>query len=216
MKHTDDFIANLAADGTAVRVLPSPAELILKLSTILILYAVAVLALMGVREDLDAQLTRAVYVAEIAMLLALAATSLSAMIYRVFPDHYQDARAGTLALGTLTGFLVLLVFQFFFPSTLEYAATGTSVVHDMECTLCITAIAALPSFLAVRLLRKGASTQPFSAVAFAVLAATAVGCLVLRLSEMNDDPWHLIAWHYAPIFLYALAGGIIGRILLRW
>ena len=216
MKPTEQLIAELAGQSAPVEMLPSPSDVILKLSALLILYGLAVLALMGVRSDLEVQIFQPLYATEVVLLLAITMLSLGAAVYQAFPDHYQDHRMDTLALGALGLFILLLAAQLLLPANPEQSLHSNLDMHSMECTICITAVAALPSFLAVLLLRKGASTQPFSAVAFAVLAATAAGCLILRLSEANDEPWHLMIWHYGPTFAYALGGGLAGRFLLRW
>ena len=216
MKPTEQLIAELAGQATPMATLPAPGELILKLSAVLILYGLAVLALMGTRSDLEVQLFQPLYATEVVLLLALTMFSLGAAVYQAFPDHYQDHRMDTLALGTFGLFILLLAGQLLLPTNPDQSLHASLSMHSMECTICITAVAALPSLVAVLLLRKGASTQPFSAVAFAVLAATAAGCLILRLSEVNDDPWHLVTWHYLPTFAYALGGGLAGRFLLRW
>jgi hypothetical protein len=49
-----------------------------------------------------------------------------------------------------------------------------------------------------------------------VLAASGVGCLTLRLAELNDSIEHLLQWHYVPTLLFAAGGAMIGKWLLRW
>jgi hypothetical protein len=66
------------------------------------------------------------------------------------------------------------------------------------------------------LLRKGASIRQLQAGSFAVLTATAIGCLTLRLSEENDSIMHLLQWHYLPTLLFAALGALAGKWLLKW
>jgi hypothetical protein len=86
----------------------------------------------------------------------------------------------------------------------------------MECALCIAAVALIPSALLFALIRKGATIRPLQAGSFAVLAASSVGGLTLRLAEANDSLMHLVVWHYLPALLFATLGAVIGKKLLRW
>ena len=86
----------------------------------------------------------------------------------------------------------------------------------MECALCIGSVALIPSALIFALLRKGASVRQFQAGSFAVLAASSIGCLTLRLAEANDSMMHLASWHYGPTVLFAALGAALGKILLKW
>ena len=80
----------------------------------------------------------------------------------------------------------------------------------MDCALCIGSVAMLPSLLLFGILRRGATVRPMQAGIFAVLAASAIGCLTLRLSEANDSLAHLLLWHYLPTLIFAALGAVIG------
>jgi len=106
------------------------------------------------------------------------------------------------------------------------AAAGTAVRRRVQHTAgrcraapggySAAATAIVPAALIFALLRKGASVRPLRAGSFAVLAASGLGCLTLRLSEANDSLVHLVDWHYLPTLLFAVIGALVGRYLLRW
>ena len=75
--------------------------------------------------------------------------------------------------------------------------------HAMECALCIASVAIIPSAWIFTLLRKGASIRQAQSGAYAVLCASAIGCLTLRLAEANDSMLHAASWHYLPTLLFA-------------
>jgi len=88
--------------------------------------------------------------------------------------------------------------------------------HGMECALCIASVALVPSGLVFGLLRKGTTVRQLQAGSFAVLAASAIGGLTLRLAEANDSILHLVQWHYVPTLLFAGLGAMLGKYLLKW
>lgn len=216
MSSTEHIIDSLAAEATPITPIGAPGKLAYRLGALLTVYAMATIALLGLRADLAVQFTRPVYLAEIALLFLVAITSLTAAVYRAFPDVYQHVsvtRWPRMAVGL---FLALLVLEQFLPPDARAVILAGHAVHRFACTLCIAGVATLPSILAMLLLRKGASTEPATAGSHAVLAAAATGCLIMRLIEANDDTEHLILYHYLPTLGFAMLGGILGKTLLKW
>jgi hypothetical protein len=58
--------------------------------------------------------------------------------------------------------------------------------------------------------------HPLQAGAFAVLTASTIGALTLRLAEENDSIVHLVQWHYLPTLFFAVLGAFAGKWLLKW
>lgn len=216
MNDTEQLITALAEEAKPVSPLAAPRVLAVRLTGLLLVYALALGEVLGWREDLWLQLERPLYLAELTMLFLLVVTSITAAVYRAFPDLYQHPAILHWPAYALVGFGALLLAQFLLPFDPAAAIGSGAETHGMECTLCIGAVAIIPSAAALWLLRRGASTYPLMSGAHALLAAAATGCLVLRLIEMNDIPAHLLAWHYLPTAGFSLLGGVLGRRLLQW
>jgi len=215
MTSIETLIARLSTEAKPARPLRTPAYWSIRLLAVLVVYGLATPLLLGLRPDLAVQLTRPLYVLEVAMLALLAASSVMASILAMYPDAYQKPSLIKLPYGM---FLVLAAFvaaQSLMPHD-ERMAIAEQVTHGLECVLCIALVAIVPSALIFAVLRKGASIRPFQAGALAVLSASAIGGLTTRLVEANDSIAHLVAWHYVPTVLFAAIGALIGRCLLRW
>lgn len=215
MTNTHDIIARLSAEANTAQPIAAPRFWVMRLLAVSLAYMVAIQLCLGIRPDLAEQLTRPFFVAEIIALLFLVVSSLVAAIYAMYPDAYQKPKHllyPYLAFGLL---VCVVVLQLFMPHD-ERMMMPAPGAHAMECALCISSVALIPSALIFALLRKGASIHPLQAGVFAVLAASAMGCLTLRFAEANDSIVHLLQWHYVPTFLFAALGALVGKYLLRW
>jgi hypothetical protein len=215
-KDTEALIDSLAQGATPVKPMASPARLLAGLGALLVVYLAGTGCFLGLRADIAAQLHRPFYVAELAMLILIAASSLASAIYLAFPDQYQHPFAGRLPLLCLAGFLLLLGAQVFLPSDPRMVIPLKAESHTMSCTVCIGFISLIPSALMFVMLKAGASARPMLSGTSVVLAAAAIGCLVIRLEEMNDSLAHLALWHYLPALVFAVIGAFLGKIFLRW
>jgi len=215
MKDTQTLINYLSGDAVLPKALRSPQYWVIRLLAVLVAYGVAAQLYLGLRPDLDVQLTRPLFVVEIGLLVALLLTSVLASVLAMYPDAYQKPKLLRLPYVVFLVLMILVTFQIFIP------LDGRMVMplpggHAIECALCIGAGALIPSALIFALLRKGASVHPLAAGSFAVLAATSLGCLTLRLAETNDSMMHLASWHYLPTLLFTILGAYIGQYLLKW
>ncbi len=211
MSDTQQLIVALSADARPVMPMMVPSRLALRLSALLAAYALVMALMLGLREDIGTYWHQPVYLTELLALFALAAASITASVFRAFPDQYQYDTVRHLPAVAFAVFFALLAFQFWLPGT-----PSPVNAHGMECAICIGAVAIIPSAIAMYLIRKGASTKPLLSGMYAVLACAAIGCLVLRLIEANDGPTHLLLWHYFPTLGFAALGGIAGKFLLKW
>lgn len=212
--NTKALIASLSREVQA-RKPRSPGYWVGCLLAVLVTYAVGIQVVLGLRPDLDIQFTRLFFGVEIFLLGMLVLVSAVACVLAMYPDTYQ--KPSWLKLPYLVSLLLvgLVVLQLFMPTDL-HKVMPLPGAHERECALCIGAVALLPAALIFALLRQGASVHQLQAGALAVLAASSIGCLALRLSEANDSIIHLINWHYVPTLLFAFLGACLGRWLLRW
>ncbi len=209
------LIARLSSEATAPVRPMSPGYWGTRLVAVLGIYALGTQLFLGLRPDLALQFIRPAFAAEIALLVALLLSSTVASVLAMYPDVHQKPRFLVLPYATFGVLALLIVAQLFLPVDARMVMPAPGA-HGMECALCIGSVALVPSALIFALLRKGASVRQFQAGFFAVLAASAIGCLTLRLAEASDSMLHLATWHYLPTLCFAALGAVIGNRLLRW
>jgi len=216
MGNIEGLIEELSSRAALAKPMPGPSAVMVRAGGILFIYAVAALLFLGSRPDMQVQLARPLFAAEVLLLLVIALSSLRAALYLSYPDHYQKSYVGLWPCLAGVAFVLLLAVQMFLPVDARMVLPVGTGVHGMECTLCIASVAAIPSALLFMLIRKGASTHPFKAGCFVTLTAASIGCLTLRLAEVNDSLVHLVQWHYLPTLLFAALGAWLGKYLLAW
>lgn len=215
MNTTQTLIEQLSGETATPTRVRTPRYWSVRLLTVLAVYGIGAQLCLGLRHDLAMQFTRAPFAIELVLLAALLLTSALASILTMAPDAYQKPRLLMLPYAVFAALVGLIAYQLFLPIDTRMVMPVTSA-HGAECALCIAAVALIPSALIFVLLRKGASVRQFQAGAFAVLTASAMGGLTLRLAEANDSIMHLASWHYLPTFLFAILGAFIGKRLLQW
>lgn len=216
MNSTVDLIAHLSAEATPARKVIAPQYWAVHLLAVLAIYAAGCQFFLGVRSDLMAQFSRPLFTVEIALLLALLLSSAIASVLAMYPDAYQKPQFLKLPYGVFATLVGVMGFQMLMPHDARMVMPQGAGVHAMECAICIASVALIPSALIFTLLRKGATVRQLQAGSFAVLAASSIGGLTIRLAEANDSIFHLVQWHYIPTLLFAALGALAGKWLLRW
>lgn len=213
---TQELIEKLSQEATQKQVFHAPAWWAIRLLCILAFYGLAAQFFLGIRPDIILQLARLYFALEITLLSGITISAALASVFTMYPDMYQKPwmlKVPYLLFGVL---ILLISYQLAFASNDIRMVIPPPGGHAMECALCIGAVALIPSALIFGLLRKGASVTPLNAGFFAVLAATGIGCLTLRIAEANDSLMHLVTWHYLPTFIFASLGAIAAKWLLKW
>jgi hypothetical protein len=209
MAAIDDLIISLSDDAMPVRQAAHPLTLFLLWTLVAALYIGGTLLILPPRPDLAQKITEPFFAAEIALLTLIVLTSGLSAVILSFPDLHQKNRLACLATAPLLAFIALMYF-------LYRNDTAPLPAHGMECLACISLLSLLPAFGIFYTLRKYASVHYYSTGAVALIAAFAVGCLALRLSEQTDSIHHLVQWHYIPMAGFALLGVWLGGRLLKW
>lgn len=213
MTDTSTLIARLSSDAAAPTAVCTPRYWAVRLVAVLAAYGIGLqLFYLGFRPDLATLWSQPLFVAEILLLALVICTSILAGILAMYPDSYQ--RPKLLVLPYLA--FALLVLLLGFELTQAPATALSMTVREMECATCIAMVSIFPSALMFAVLRKGATIHPFRAGSFAVLTASAMGCLGLRLEEVDGSLMHLVISHYLPTLVFAVVGAVIGKRLLRW
>ncbi|MBV5292931.1 MAG: DUF1109 family protein [Curvibacter lanceolatus] len=153
------------------------------------------------------------FVLEIISLILLLSCVMASTL-AAYPDAYQ--KPGWLrapyALATLLALTCLLQLL---TEPLSRPQDATDI-HGLSCSVAIAAVAILPSALVMHRLGRGAVVHPMQAGSLALRTGLALGCLVVRLHEVNDSMFHVLTWHYLPTALGAGLGVWLGRRILRW
>lgn len=215
MTDTQHLIAALSATARPVRPV-RPRWYMTLLLLVLSIYAICAQCwLEGFRPDLAIQLQRPLFLAELALLVAMGAGAVVAAAYAMLPDAARYRRllwwpyvASVLMFG-------LVVLQLAMPHDPRMVMPDIHA-HTHQCTQYIALSAMIPALLVFGMLRLGATIMPVRAGSLAVIAAVSVGALTLRLAEPNDQMLHVLFWHYLPSMGFAALGAVAGRVLLRW
>lgn len=215
MNSTADLIASLSTEAKPIKKMATPSYWALRLLAVLSVYAFGAQLFLGLRPDLMAQFTRPLFALETLLLTFLLLSSAVASVLSMYPDAYQKPQLLNLPYAVFALLVGLVGFQLLMPLD-PLMVMPEAGLHAMECAICIASVALIPSALIFALLRKGAPVHQLQAGAFAVLAASAIGGVTLRLSEANDSIMHLVQWHYVPTLLFAILGALAGKWLLRW
>lgn len=213
---TQDLIDQLSQDSKQPKRLWSPTYLAAGLILGLGLYGVGLGLLFGLRPHLEIQLARPMFSLELLILVLISGASVIAAVASMYPDAYQRPwllRAPYILFAVFALFLGVQVF--FMPITSDMVIPPLGG-HGMNCALGIARFAFIPSAVIFWVIRRGASTHPRHAGAFAVFAAWSVCGLLMRLVEANDLVAHMALWHYLPTLVFAGLGAVLGRWLLRW
>ena len=210
---TEDLIKSLAADAPK-KSLGTPLRSSLFLGAVLLVYAIAAQCLPGMRADIGTQLLNPLFSIEIVLLVALVMAGTVSSILSMYPDAYQYAFILKLPF-IVFGALVFFMFSqlLFIPGM---ADRGHLDMAGLVCTKCIAWITIIPAFIIFFILKRGASVRPWSAGFYAVVTSAGIGCLVIRLEEVNNSLSHMMMWHYLPTLCLALVGASLGRLILKW
>lgn len=213
---TNDLIEKLAKEAKPAAPLRSAGYYAARLVLVLLAYGGVTQFFLHLRADLVSQLGRPAYSFEIALLATLTLISAIAAAAAMYPDVQRRAWLLNLPYIVFAALFSFVLFQLVAMPVDPRMVIPPPGGHELACTMCIASVSVIPSALVFFLIRRGATVHPLRAGSFAVLAATGIGCLTLRLSEANDSLAHLATWHYLPTLLFAILGAALGKWLLKW
>ena len=208
---TEHFIERIVENTSPVKPVGHPFWLTVKWLAGMGIFLVLTVVVYGPRPDLAEKLHSLLFVAEIALLVALIiTTSLSAALLS-FPDLYQKRKMIYLPVGVAMLFMLLML-----GANFSAVPPPPVPMHSFQCTLSIAFLACLPALVMFYSVRKIASTHPYLAGSIALLCAFSLGALSLRLFEQTDSIMHVIQWHYLPMIGVSILGVWLGKRFLSW
>ncbi len=204
---TDALIDRLTQAGEEVRPMPAPGLLLTGWLAMIVLYFMSFFMIGGFREDVALRLSETPYLGEIILgLLAIIASSRAAT-FEAYPGESPRSRwLYYLPFAVFTGYIAIRL-------VMQLRTLGMDE-HGMQCTVDICLFAMLPAIGLFFMLARGLFLWPMRASFSAAIAASTASYLVMRLEEANEDPGHLLLFHFLPMLAMTLLLGLLGNILL--
>jgi hypothetical protein len=212
--NTDALIDRLAEDAAPVRAGATVRVLLAGLGLGALVSSVLMVAWLGIRPDLGAAMQTAAYWMKFFYTLALAGFG----FWTIERLSRPGAQAGLQGLFDVLPALLLAVVAY-----LQWSAAPVQEHHALMMgrshTVCPwrIAILSLPIFASVFWsLQRLAPTKPVLAGAAAGLLAGAAGAFIYAFHCDESAAPFVLLWYTAGIALVGVAGGSLGRFLLRW
>jgi hypothetical protein len=209
---TDDLIARLSADLKPVR--PMAMQRLLIGATLLsgIVAIIAMLALLGMRPDMEAASATMMYWTKFGYTLALALLGLAATLVLARPEG-RTRWPWLTAIGLLDALLVLAVIQLARAEDMMPLIMGSSILR----ALTYIPVLSLPVLLGALLaLRRLAPRSPTMAGFAAGIMAGGTGAWVYTFACDETGMMFLALWYTLGIVIVGALGAVLGRFLLRW
>lgn len=209
---TDDLITRLSADP------PKPA---LRLGLIGLAIAVAIVApvalflgVLGLRHNLALAWTNPVVPFKTFVPLVTCALSAVLLLRLTRPEAKAGLTpAGYLLPGGLA--LALWIGAFVLRAPAErFAEVGFRSLA--ECLGCILLLSIVPTLVALRAVRQGASANPRLSAALAGLTSATGAAAGYSLFCTRDNPLFFVTWYGAAILIVTLTAAWFGQRSLRW
>ncbi|MCR6672343.1 DUF1109 domain-containing protein [Devosia ginsengisoli] len=209
---TDDLIARLSADLKPVRRMAMQRLLFGALLVSGVVAVIAMLALLGMRPDMEVATTTMMYWTKFGYTLAVTLLGLAATLVLARPDGH--ARWPWLAgFGLLDVLLVIAVVQLARADDMMPLIMGSSILR----ALTYIPVFALPVLLAALLaLRRMAPANPTIAGFAAGIMAGGTGAWIYTFACMETGMMFLALWYTLGIVIVGGLGAVLGRFLLRW
>ncbi len=148
------------------------------------------------------------------------ATLLPAMkVYALaFPDGALGATARRLTRFVWVPFAGLALFT---AGHLRFADFAYQLHRESSylnggCGMVIFVAGALHASLLLAWIRKGATTSPARAGAWAAVSTASFASFIVQFACANENPLHVLFWHFLPLLALTGLAALSARRLLRW
>lgn len=210
------LIDSLCQDLCPVRPRLSPLQRTAVWSVVSLLWIVVVVdVVLGLRDNFDGLFQNPMVQAEAILSFFLGITSAYAANVLATPEG-RDKMWVVVPPLLLAGGLATLVLVSLMGHMHAAMTPLAHPIHGLKCFAELTWMALGGLVLMVLLLRRGACVTRGWAGFMGMLAGLSFAYLGLRLTCGSDAPAHLFVWHFMPVVLAVLAGGLVLRRLLRW
>jgi len=210
---TDDLINALTADGRTAG-MPLDRVWVVAAGAATVLAAVAFLAMLGVRPDIESAMETIRFLFKFVVTIALAGSAWAALRAASRPEGADRRTLALLALAP-----ALLVGGIMLEMMVMPADQWMGRLVGNNYLLCMTFIPLIglaPLAVSLAVLRHGAPRRPGLAGAVAGLFAGGVAATFYAAHCSDDSPFFVATWYSMAIALLAVLGAIGGKVFARW
>lgn len=175
---------------------------------------IAMIAVLGVRTDLDQSMAVAFLLLKLLFTLAVVVPASVYLLKLARPGGERTSRLVVVTLPFLAIFLLAAV---------SLSATPRALWHMMligeewrKCLVSILVLAVMPFAAIVWAVREAAPTDLTRAGSIAGLVAGGVSATAYAVHGTGDSLPYIALWYGGTIALCALAGALVGPRVLRW
>lgn len=208
---TDDLINQLCGDLEAAK----PRSPYRNISIWLLLsvgYIVSVMLYLGVKVDLADYFTRAPFIFEMGMAVAILISAAFASSWLSFPDGLQRDWMKTIAVTLFASFLLWVV-----ASGIEEGGFNFSSSFFMKTCSRGLFVEAIPFVVLILVTIRGNTTQPYWSMAMNVMAVSALGWIGLRVTCPMYESMTFGFIHYMlPFAILGVGFGFFARKIFKW
>ncbi|MEM6781548.1 MAG: NrsF family protein [Pseudomonadota bacterium] len=207
----DALIDNLSDELEPVQPMAHPFARMAPLIGVSLIYMIAVIAMIGPREDwVPAMFGNMMYFFEFSLSLSIFVSAALALGWLAIPD--MAGRVWIKAVPvTLTGvFLVWAVMRMVFEADMEFN------FQLSQCNLNGLFLIVLPVAVLTMSLRKGATTQPGWSAFMTILSFSGLGWAGLRFTCGADSFMHSFLIHFIPFVVLGIVFGLFAKRIFRW
>lgn len=214
---TDALIQELASSPLPLRSLPHPVVSV----GVWIVFSMAYLAVLlwlngGMRPDWNEVESLTSYRLEMLLTVTLTISACIGAHWLSYPDIRQQRFVIVIPLLLL---LVLISWQFTKMAVERPPISDIwagEIYMPLDCAAHIFVFSLLPAAMIYLFMRRAASTHPYLTGGMALLSASSLSYLLLRLAEANDSLLHIFFWHMTPMLILCLIGALLARKGLQW
>jgi len=199
----ENFITNLADKG-AKKALPSPVSTVIFCLIFLTLYAIILLQIFGIRDDIFTILSTFDFQLELFLNIALIASAIVCVAFSRLPTLREKSWINLLIIAL---FILLFMAVCFDCCYAENHAPCPG--ESYQCLLGILLFSLIPLMFLTAILRFGVMTNYLFSFLAIGIASGAFGYLIERLINEAEDKTHLLIWHFSPIFLVIILSAFV-------
>jgi hypothetical protein len=205
---TSELIEKLTKESQPVRRIHAPFVAFLRWLLVAGFCLGVGIALFGPRADFEEVFRKNGFTLQIVSGIGLALMSaLSAFVLSV-PDR-PKGWVSALPVFTLSLWLLSISINF-------YYVDFSPVELGFACVRDVAVLSILPSVFLFIMLKASAPLQKGRVGFLAMLSTAALGAVGTQFICHNDDPAHVLLWHFLPVLLIGSLGFWLGRRFLIW
>ena len=210
MRTVEDLIVDLSSRATPVKPLARPLIRFVQWFAVAAAIAIAAVAVFGPRADIGHAIQQPMFIATAALTFAAAAVGGVAALVLAVPGALRSAGLRLAAFWLLGAWGLVLAILL-----MRGGIAFPSDPHWPACALRILGVGAIPAWVLVMMIRRGAPMRPAAAGEMAAIAAMGTAAVAVQMACPFDAPSHLIRGHFLPVMVLTIAGAWMGPRLLK-